>query len=235
MSSTALTQAIRSHNAARSVLSFVLPVRCAVCAQPTTKGASLCAVCTCILDRPLDGEVEHSIASVCPSSVLDAVHALWVFEKSGPIQHVHRAIKYGNKPYLGTPLGHLMAAEVMRKGWLIDTVVPVPLHKVRYFSRGYNQVSEMARGAAKRLGARYNPAGLQRLHATRTQTSLSADERARNVKGVLAAPPEVLVGARVLIVDDVITSGATIAAAASAVKSVGAAHVSACAMGFARR
>ena len=235
MLSTALAQANRSINATCSVLSFVFPRRCVVCGQPTDSGAALCVVCACRLDRPLEEEVERSIEAVCPAHLLDAVHALWVFEKAGPIQKIHRAIKYGNQPFLGASLGHLIAAEVLRTGWSIDIVVPVPLHKVRHLSRGYNQVDEMARSAAKHLGTPYCSNALRRVQATRTQTNLSEEGRARNVKGVLEADPSIVAGKRVLIVDDVITSGATMAAAASGARAVGATGVSACAMGFARR
>ncbi len=219
----------------RGMLSLVFPVRCAVCRHPTTSGAALCAVCSCRLDQPLEREVEQSIAEHCDGTLVDGIFALWVFEKSGAIQQIHRAIKYGNQPFLGGAIGQLIADEAIRRGWTIDVVVPVPLHRMRRVSRGYNQVGQMAAGAANRLGARYYPNALTRSRATMTQTRLTEYDRAKNVAGVLQPTDHSLSGARVMIIDDVITSGATMTEAAAVARAAGAISVKACAMGFARR
>ncbi len=110
----------------------------------------------------------------------------------------------------------------------LDAAVPVPLHRGRLLSRRYNQSAEIARPLARLLGLRYFADAVVRTRSTRSQEGRSGDDRRRNVEGAFAAPPgwrRRLAGARLLLVDDVLTTGATVEACAQALKAAGAARV----------
>ena len=110
----------------------------------------------------------------------------------------------------------------------VDAVAPVPLHPWRLLRRRYNQAAEIARPLARRIGAAYLPDALTRRRATPTQAGKAGEARRRNVEGAFAVAPswrKRLAGRRVLLVDDVLTTGATAEACAMALKDAGAIRV----------
>ena len=110
----------------------------------------------------------------------------------------------------------------------IDAVVPVPLHRWRLLRRRYNQAAEIARPLARLGNLAYMPDALMRRRATASQAGKSADGRRRNVAGVFVVTPRWrsrVAGARLLLIDDVLTTGATVEGCARALKSAGAASV----------
>jgi ComF family protein len=111
-----------------------------------------------------------------------------------------------------------------------DVIAPVPLHWRRLIRRRYNQAAELARRIARETGTPCNPGLLRRIRATEMQRGLTRDERRANLGGAFAVPRRAaarLEGARVLLVDDVYTSGATLSACAEALRAAGAAQVDA--------
>lgn len=109
-------------------------------------------------------------------------------------------------------------------------IVPVPLHRLRLLMRRYNQSAILAKGAARRVGAPFAPEALIRRRATPPQKNLSAEARRRNVAGAFQVPEEaraMIAGAHIVLVDDVLTTGATLSACARALKRAGAAKVDA--------
>jgi len=131
-----------------------------------------------------------------------------------------------------TDLAGLFARWLSRAGADIlieaDAVIPVPLHRWRLLSRRYNQAAEIARPLARAAGRAYWPDALTRPRPTASQAGKSGVGRRRNVAGVFAVPPRwrrKIVGRRLLIVDDVLTTGATVEGCARALKAAGAARV----------
>lgn len=225
----------RAMSATVDLLSLVYPARCLVCTHPCTAGSAVCVLCRCQIERPLENEVLNSIREFFPDGPVDDAWALWVFEKGGSLQRIHQAIKYSNKPYFGSLLGRMLGHVVRRNApRAFDAVVPIPLHRARLFERGYNQATPIASAVAEVIGVPFRPSLLRRAVATRTQTGLSANDRAANLAAAFAANQNAAT-LSILVVDDVITSGATMCAAASALRSAGARSVDACALGFARR
>ena len=166
----------------------------------------------------------EALAGALASGALVRAVALWTYDGSGTVRRVQHALKYGGQERLGRPLGHLLGMAWARAGGeQVDLVVPVPLGSVRLLERGYNQAASLAEGAAHALGARFRTDRLARTRSTRSQTSLSASQRLANVDGAFAVPAgAALAGLHVLLVDDVLTTGATLLAAARPLSDAGA-------------
>lgn len=154
----------------------------------------------------------------------DRCFALWLFDAGTTIQRVQHATKYHNRPSLGARLGRWIGEGLREAGGPApDLVVPIPLHRVRELERGYNQSERLARGIADVLGAELGADTLARPKATRSQTTLDKQARWRNVSGAFVlSDPAAVAGRRVLLVDDVITTGATVVAAAAPLRKAGA-------------
>jgi ComF family protein len=157
-----------------------------------------------------------------------AVHAY-----AGPLLRALARLKFHRQPAWAGPLGAVLSASpVLHHGW--DALVPVPLHPARLRERGYNQAVLLARFARRRLPSPrppLEPSWLVRSRATAPQHRLPAAQRRQNLHGAFAVPRPALVrGRRVLLVDDVTTTGATLLAARTALMAAGAAEVGALAL-----
>jgi ComF family protein len=140
-----------------------------------------------------------------------------VFEYGGPVAEAIHRFKYGGRSELGSAFGSVMVEQALRLAGKVDAVVPVPLHWRRRRSRGYDQSVLLCRPMAESLGVPALLRGLRRLKNTSSQVDLPHRERQRNVVDAFA--PWRLHGARrVLLVDDVRTTGATLEAASCALR-----------------
>ncbi len=174
---------------------------CPQCAGPSI-GAALCGAC---LARPPQ---------------FDLTFAVWQYEF--PMDRLVRALKYGQRLALAELFGEALARQV--GGRRVDAVVPMPLARRRLAGRGFNQALEIARWVARRTGAPLAPSGVERVRDTAPQTDLPHDARAANVRGAFACAAA-LAGQTVAVVDDVMTTGATVEELARTLKRAGAARV----------
>jgi len=177
-----------------------LAEHCLQCALPSPAGA----VCGSCLDRP-----PH----------YDRTLALWRYEF--PCDRLVQALKYRARLALAGFFARSLASLPLPE---VDLIVPMPLHPKRLAERGFNQALEIARGLARRLGRPIEPRGALRVKDTPPQTRLPYEERAKNVRGAFLCKLD-LSGASVAVVDDVMTTGATLNELARALKRAGATRV----------
>jgi ComF family protein len=187
-----------------ALFSLLAPPRCAACDARVPLRTAFCAPCASSIVRLPRG-------------------AGAPFEYGGALARAIARCKYEDRPDLARPLGALLA-EVPE---LADAhvVVPVPMHPRRLAERGYNHAALLARPVAARLGARFAPTALRRTRDGERQARLEKEARRRNVAGAFEGVPAALRGRRVLLVDDVRTTGATLRACAEAATEAGAAGV----------
>lgn len=143
----------------------------------------------------------------------------------GPLKEAIHSMKYQSNLALGYFLSGLLEEKLRDENWDIDIVVPVPLSKVRQGERGYNQAALLAHPLAKRMDIQYDSNSLTRQKSTESQVHLSAEERSRNMADAFSIKPNAWNGKRVLIIDDVITTGSTINECARTIKEGGAVDV----------
>lgn len=196
------------------------PPTCAACDARLPGRAVFCASCA--------STVEPS-AGADPALVAFAPYG-------GALATALRRFKYGARPDLGRPLGHLLRRAAARADLQADLIVPVPLHPRRLAERGYNQAALLAAELAESLGAPLAARALTRVRHTPPQAQLARDRRLTNVEQAfrLRAPLRVR-GRRVLLVDDVATTGATLAACRAELLAAGARSVTALVVARAER
>ena len=162
----------------------------------------------------------------------------YVFEKSGKVQKLLHAIKYQNQTSLAEFLGKQYALDLLKFNTLsgVDVIVPIPLHKNKLKARGFNQSEVFAKGLSKELNILMDTKSMIRRVETETQTRKKKFERWENVKGIFELTDKnYLINKHVLLVDDVITTGATLEAAWECLKEVEGIKISVAAIAFASR
>ncbi len=177
-----------------------LAEHCPQCALPSPAGA----VCGSCLERP-----PH----------YDRTLALWRYEF--PCDRLVQALKYRARLALAGFFARSVASRPLPE---VDLIVPMPLHPKRLAERGFNQALEIARGLARHLGRPIEPRGVLRVKDTPPQTKLPYEERTKNVRGAFLCTLD-LSGASVAVLDDVMTTGATLNELARALKRAGATRV----------
>jgi ComF family protein len=222
-----------------AALDLVFPRRCAVCGA---YGPFVCEAC--------EAELEPAVGPRCPRCwapgadgaeclacqasppAFDGLRAAFVYK--GAARELVLALKFKNMSVVAESMGELLAVAASRNELGVDIAVPVPLAGRRARVRGYNQAELLAQSLARELALPPAGGALRRMRNTPAQAkSADAETRRRNVEGAFACRrPEAIAGRRVLLVDDVTTTGATLSACAAALKDGGAASV--WALAFAR-
>jgi ComF family protein len=212
-------------------LDFVFPPVCVSCNQALSNSSQrVCDKCWNSIqrvtrDHPLYLETR---AKLTESGTVSDLVSEFVFEKEGAFQHVAHALKYSGYESVGRELGRRIGLTMNEWGITADGLIPIPLHKVKQRERGYNQAELIARGISKSTGIPVRTDLVRRIKHTQTQTQLSFEERRINMEDAFEIERRALpalADKTFILVDDVITTGATIQACAQELMTAGASHV----------
>jgi len=214
------------------LFSLFFPNLCLGCGQPLIRGEeTICSICHFHLPKTYfhnDGDNALNRAFWGRVNV-EAVAAFVYFQKGSTVQHLLHQLKYKGKYEIGVRLGRwygqdLRYADVFKN---VDLIIPVPLHPAKQSKRGYNQSRMFAEGLAAEMKAKLEDRCLYRKVNSKTQTRKSRYNRWENVENIFAVKnPERIREKHVLLVDDVITTGATLEACAQVLLQVPGVRVS---------
>jgi ComF family protein len=203
-------------------MDLLLPPRCSACGQVLIKEERI--LCTkCLYDLPRTRYASFSdnpVAQLFWGRVyIENATALFQYEKGSRFQQLIHELKYQGRQDIGRELGRLLAIEMAGSPYVsTDMIIPVPLHRKKFRQRGYNQCESIAKGLSMGLGIPWFTGCLVRVSVSLTQTNRSRTDRWSNVDGIFTVKdPAHLSGKHILLVDDVVTTGATLDACATAV------------------
>jgi ComF family protein len=170
------------------------------------------------------------------SEIIKGFYSVYVFETDKTLQHIIHALKYGKQFKIGVCLGEMLVTGIKSKNWEIDLIVPVPIHHLKKAERGFNQSDFISKGLSKSLGIPYSTKLIKRTRYTESQTVLHINERAENVANAFKIKNlRKTKDKNILLVDDVITTGATILECGKMLVNAGAKSVYACSVGIPER
>jgi ComF family protein len=226
--------------AGNTLADLALPPQCLACDRHVARLGGLCPVCWGgfrLIERPYCEQLGIPFAYDLGAGALsaEAIADPPPFGRCRAVAHfdeVARTLVHGLKYRDHVELAHWMGGWMTRAGADViadaDIIAPVPLHRYRLWMRRFNQSAALAQAVAQQAGKSVAPALLKRVRATAQQVGLSATERDKNVRGAFRVMPEErpeIAGRRVLLVDDVYTTGATVKAATRALIRGGAGAV----------
>jgi ComF family protein len=217
---------------ATRVQHWLLPLRCLLCGAAGLDGLDLCRECAAELPRNRNCCARCALPLPTPAALCGRCQrrpppwdAAWAaFRYGWPLDRLEARYKFGGDLAAGRALSTLWQREPMASEPPM-LVLPVPLHADRLRQRGYNQALELARPLARAHGMALNANVLLRTRGTSAQTELDARERRRNVHGAFAVREAVALPPHVVILDDVMTTGATLAECARVLKRAGVKRV----------
>jgi len=221
---------------------LIYPAHCLMCEThlPNRSTVHLCEICREEIST-FDGNVCLKCGHPCGPHVpsekrcpncynrrLHFARAVSVGRYSGTLKDLIWGLKFRRDPVYAVPLSRLMSDTVRRHGLErdADIVVPVPLHRKRRAERGFNQAEALAQELARELGLRLSLENLRRIRPTPSQTRFNRQQREQNVKGAFAAArPGEYAERRLILVDDIMTTGATTSECAKTLYAAGARSV----------
>ena len=227
---------------ARAALDLILPPLCLGCAAPVGSAGTLCPKCWTGMDfialpycerlgTPFSADLGYGLISpkaIAEPPAFGRARAVARYDATARLL-VHR-LKYSDRLDLSATMGGLMARAGVELLAEANLLVPVPLHKRRLWGRRFNQAGELAKAVSRETGVSVAHEALARVKATKSQVGLSASERARNLSGAFrpgAGAKGALAGRRVVLIDDVMTTGSTLNSAARVLRRAGATEVDA--------
>jgi competence protein ComFC len=222
--------------ALNTLFDFFLPRFCPGCNKKlSTNEKPVCSECLSSIliadDFRLQFEYDKKFTS---EKIIKDFYARYVFETDKTLQDIIHALKYKKQFKLGILLGEILSEGIKSRNWKFDFIVPVPIHPLKKAERGYNQSDYIIKGLSKSLDIPYSTKLIKRTKHTESQTHLAMTERAKNVANAFKVKnPKLIKGKSFLLVDDVITTGATTQECGRALVNGGAKTVYACSVAIA--
>lgn len=224
----------------KDILSIFLPRRCVVCGERLTPDQShICAACYFKLPfTQLAGRKGNGIERLFWGKIpIERASAYLYYVAGTNSRHLLMQLKYYNRPDIGEFMGKEMARELLKSDFFkdIDLIIPIPLAKRRQRKRGYNQSEYLALGIAKETGLTIDKQSVIRIKDNPTQTHLKTKERRENVRNIFqVVQPDRLKSKHVLLIDDVLTTGATLLSCAETMAQVKGVKISVLTLATAR-
>ena len=215
------------------VLDTLFPdgIKCIFCGRDIPIIGGRCTCEKCAKELPLNNHKTkcercddhiHSMAKFCDRCQNNKVHfdvAISPFVYKDKLVGLIHALKYSNAKYLADPLAEYMAEYFLKRKLKADVIIPVPLHEKRFKRRGYNQAEVLANALGSKLGLPVLREAVERVVDNKTQRKLGYTERRENIKGAFKViGGKELKGKTIILVDDVLTSGATIEECSKVIK-----------------
>jgi len=224
---------------AHSVVHLFYPRLCMGCNKPLLSAEDvLCFSCALHLPQTGYHHIQDNETGLRFAGRVPYIHATTFayFTNEGLLQHLLHELKYKDRKDVGEYLGRQFAQDLQATSWIadIDMIVPVPLHPKKEAKRGYNQSTLIAEGMAVVLHIPVQDKILLRARHTESQTQKTRAERVKNMEGAFVVKsPAALKNKHILLIDDVLTTGATLEACANALMAAGNVKVSIATIGIA--
>ncbi len=221
-------------------MDLISPRLCVVCGNRlAVTEETLCSKCYLHLPRTdfANDLYENVMAKLFWGQIkLEKATALFYYEPHAETAQILYELKYKNHPEIGVVMGRMMAKELMKSGLFedIDALVPVPLAKKRERKRGYNQSLELAKGVSEVTGLPIANLVIRRTKFVGSQTKRGRWERNENVEHVFELVDDNISDQHLLLIDDVVTTGATVIACAKEMQKASNVKISVLALGFAK-
>jgi len=213
-----------------NAVDWIYPPSCGGCGKPGSRWCVACAAQVEKIHPPVCNRCgrmvdTHRTCYACQttSPQFTSIQS-WAFY-DGPVRSAIQRLKYKRDIVLGELLSRNLITLLKKSNWQIELISPVPLSIARQAERGYNQAALLSIPVALGLHIPYNPTALRKVRDTRSQVGLSLHQRRENIEGAFWADPKSVKGNRVLVIDDVVTSGATLNECADVLFAAGAAAV----------
>lgn len=218
---------------AEAFAGFVYPPSCMTCWRNLKRGESfICAKCWDAFERvsPTETLIQAIERKFLVDETVEKIESVFLFEQDPRVRTAVHLLKYNGAEKIADKFGLLIAQKISddSKLSMSDMVVPVPLHPARKRERGYNQSELISNRVSRELRIGHEPGLLKRIRQTQSQTMFDAEGRKRNIAGAFSIDNrfrERIKGRRILVIDDVITTGSTIKECAGVLKYSGALEV----------
>lgn len=215
---------------ANNLFDFILPRFCCSCKTKLSDNQdTMCVDCLSKIQRSNSSRLKREFErKFLNNNIIREFYSPFVFEKDKELQHAIHALKYDKKFPVGIFLGKVLAAEIKssKTNWKFDLIIPIPLHQLKKAQRGYNQAYYIAKGVGKIFKVKVSDRIVKRIKYTESQTTMNLNEREENIFGAFKVKWNTQVrGKNILLLDDVITTGATISECGKILLEAGASKV----------